>query len=182
MDFLVYIIQRRAFTHRTPLQINSDMQSPKNMAKSLWIHTTLNMSPSTPRHQSNLNSCFKCRCCCWNHSSIKLLLQAPNILTEINDVYSVYIKPDDSEVLTLMAAQHVATQTVIFVTITGLACGQRGFVWILSPAGKILVGKLALCIGHMIRIMIQGLALECLDIVSKAIYLDFLHLILGRLK
>lgn len=37
----------------------------------------------------------------WIPSSYKLLACAPNILTEINDVYSVYIKLDDSEVLTL---------------------------------------------------------------------------------
>lgn len=63
-----------------------------------------------------LNGSYPLTNCCHEHQ----------IFSQINDAYSVYIKLNDSEVLTL-SGQHdtFAPQTVIFVTITGLAFGQR---------------------------------------------------------
>lgn len=64
--------------------------------------------------------CFSCGISCWILSFYQLLPRAPNILTEINDVCSAYIKlGGGADSIT------TATQTVIFVTITRLACGQK---------------------------------------------------------
>lgn len=103
-------------------------QTKAHIVWGLWI-LLWHMSPF-PSLIYNINlsiwtCCVSCVFSSWILSSYKLLPRAPNIPTEINDIYSVCIKLDDSEVLTL-SVQHDTTQTVICLTITGLWAAAEG--------------------------------------------------------